>query len=212
MEEKLLFVFAISLVGLFLLILNALLFCLKIKDKESSYKLLTAFLILDAFSEIICNVTGITNPGTNLILSHAHYHLHFIFFSLIYYNLLSVKFKKPMIVTAIILYLSLAYFYAANPQMVYNISPQETLAISIILILYALVYLFETLGKQKRYYYLSLGLILYLTCSSIVFFAGTLNEELILFERPYVDVWVFNSLFFIIYQLLIFKEWKRLTA
>lgn len=211
--EKLLLVFSISLSGLFLLISNAVLFLWKVKNTNFSYKLITIFLVLDAINESICNVTGFTNPGTNLILSHAHFHFHFVFFSLLYYQILSNKFKKVIIYISIIFYILIAYVYVLNTKMLFNISPQETGIISFILIAYALIFLYQSIENQdKKYYNISLGLILYLTSSSIIFFAGTLNQDIVLIEDPYVDIWVFNSIFFIIYQVLIYKEWKRLTA
>jgi hypothetical protein len=48
-----------------------------------------------------------------------------------------------------------------------------------------------------------------LLCSSIIFMSG--NLELVFFYEPYIDIWVFNSILYIIYQLLVFKEWKTLT-
>ena len=46
---------------------------------------------------------------------------------------------------------------------------------------------------------------LYLSCSIAIFLSG--NLELVLIEKPYIDIWVFNSIFYIVFQIFIFREY-----
>jgi hypothetical protein len=50
---------------------------------------------------------------------------------------------------------------------------------------------------------------MYMLSTSIIFLLG--NVELVFIKDPYIDIWVFNSIFFIVYQFLIFKEWRYLN-
>jgi len=39
------------------------------------------------------------------------------------------------------------------------------------------------------------------------------NTDTVIFTEPFVlDLWFFNSLFYILYQFLIYKEWKTLNS
>lgn len=208
MLEKFLLVFIISLIGLFLLIRNFIFFFLYRKGQDVAYKIMMIFLGLDSLNEIICNIYGLTCPGENLIMSHTHYHLQFLFASLLYYNLITTGFRKIIVLVTILFYVFTFYFYYNNPAIIFAINAKEVFLISLILIFYALYYLYTIIDKEQRYVYFSVGLIMYLLCSSVVFFSGDI--ELILCEKPYIDIWVFDSIFIIIYQLLIYKDWKIL--
>ena len=82
----------------------------------------------------------------------------------------------------------------------------EIVSTSLLLVIYALRHLYKTLGEEKQYMYLMTGLIMYLICSCLIFLSG--NYELVFIEDPYIDIWIFNSIFYIVYQALIFTEWN----
>jgi hypothetical protein len=43
-----------------------------------------------------------------------------------------------------------------------------------------------------------------------IFLSG--NTDSVIFTEPFIlDFWFFNSLFYILYQFLIFKEWRSLN-
>jgi hypothetical protein len=69
--------------------------------------------------------------------------------------------------------------------------------------------LYNSLGAERRYFYFAIGLIMYLLCTSIIYMSG--QYELVFVRKPYIDIWVFNSIFFIVYQILLFKEWRMLN-
>jgi hypothetical protein len=209
--EKLYFVFSISLIGLLLLILNAILFTKESKGKNKTYLVLTVYLVTLSVIEIICNYIGLFKPGNNLFLSHFYFNFQFLFLSFFFYQLFkSALLKKVVVFVLILVYSFLAIQYYQKPHIFWEFNIPEILSISFILIGYSLIHLYNTLGEKKLYYYFCIGLIMYLLCSSIIFMSG--KFELVFSQDPYVDIWIFNSLFYILYQIFIFKEWKMIKS
>lgn len=211
LQTNLLFPFAISLLGLGLLIFNSLKFFLTKKNKDKNYQILSWFLVSLAVIEIFCNVMGFLKPGSNIFLSHFSLFLNFALLSYFFYRLIQSPVRKfiPfyfMLVVAII-----AYQNIQNPETFFRFNLFEIISISVALIFYALLFIYENLDKNRGFIYFSIGLIVYFLCSSTIFLSGNLN--LIFVEKPILlDVWIFNSLAFIVYQIYVFKDWKILNS
>lgn len=208
--EDLYLLFSISLIGLFLLILNAFLFVKKIKEKNELYVIITIYLITLSIIESVCNYIGFFRPGNNLFLSHFYFNFQFLSLSYFFYKLFQETIlKKMVIILAATIFLGLGIQYFLKPGLFWEFNLIEILSISFVLIGYSFIHLYNTLDGNKSYYYFCIGLIMYLLCSSIIFMSG--NLELVFFTKPYIDIWIFNSLFYIVYQIFIFKEWKMIT-
>jgi hypothetical protein len=206
-----LLVFSISLIGLFFLIINSILFAKKLTGKDKLYRALTMYLITLSVVETTCNIYGILNPNENLFISHFYFNFQFLFLSFFFYTLFqSSILKKAVIALLVAVWLIIAIQYYHNPALFWQFNLFEILSISFILIGYSLIHLYNSLGEEKKYFYFAIGLIMYLLCSSIIFMSG--NFDLVFCKDPLIDIWIFNSIFYIIYQALIFKEWKILTA
>ncbi len=101
--------------------------------------------------------------------------------------------------------------YFKNPLLYWQFNTFEIGATSVLLIFYCLVYFFKNLKVTHEYFYFCLGLTYYLTSSVLIFLSG--NTEFVFFVKPfYFDIWIFNSLFYILYRFFIFKEWRLLTG
>lgn len=208
--EYLYLLFAVSLIGLLLLVLNSFLFLKERRNQNNLYKTLTVYLVALSIIEIICNYVGFFMPGNNLFLSHFYFNFQFLFLSYFFFKLFENNVLKKIV---IVLYSSISgiliFQYCLNPSLFWKFNLFEILSISFILLGYAFIHLYNSIGEKKVYYYFCIGLISYLLCSTIIFMSG--NLELVFFTDPYVDIWIFNSLFYIAYQIFIFKEWKTIT-
>jgi hypothetical protein len=205
-----LFSFSISLIGLLFLIINTILFVRNktIYSKVSKYFL--AYLVALTFIEIACHVIGFLSPNSNLFISHFYFLFQFLFLSLLFYQLFKNKFIKKGIVLILILQLTILFFiYSSNPQLFWGFNIYEIVSCSSILVIYALLYIFMNFEKEHKYFNFSVGLILYLICSISIFTSG--NLEMVLWEKPYIDIWIFNSIFYILFQYMIFREYKFFT-
>jgi hypothetical protein len=116
---------------------------------------------------------------------------------IVYFNLVSV-----------LLFLSVQYYQ--TPSLYWEFNYFEIGVTSILLILYAVIYFYENIKATYKYHYFCIGLTFYLTSSSLIFLTG--NTQLVFMTEPvYLDIWIFNSLFFILFQILIYKEWVFLV-
>lgn len=202
--------FSISVFGLILLIVNSFLFVKKLAGKDQLYRILTIYLVTLSVVETFCNVIGILKPNSNLFISHFYFNFQFLFLSFFFYKLFnSPILKKLVVITLVVIWGILAVQYYQTPTLFWQFNLFEILSISFILIGYALIHLYNSLGEEKKYFNFSIGLIMYLLCSSIIFMSG--NLELVFYYEPYIDIWIFNSILYIVYQILILKEWKTLT-
>lgn len=207
-----LFPFIVSLIGLFFLLFNGVRFHSTRKNKDTLYRIITIYLILLFIVEFFCNLIGFYKPGQNFYLSHYYFVFQFVTMSLFFYHLFSIRFLKRIVaflLVAVLLFLGIQYF--TNPSIYWQFNMLEIGITSVLLISYAILFLVLNIKNDKsKYFYFCNGLIVYLTSSAGIFLSG--NSDSVIFMKPFMlDFWFFNSLFYILYQFLIYKEWKVLN-
>lgn len=203
--------FSLSLVGLFFLIFNTILFFTKKKVRIKTKKTFLWYLFSLCIIEITCHVIGFLSFGNNFFISHFYFYFQLIFISLLYKDLiLNQIIKKTILIVLVLQTLILAGMYFKNPNSFWEFNVYEIISISLILIIYALYYIFSNLSTEHNYFNFSIGLVLYLACSITIFSSG--NLELVLCKDPYIDIWIFNILFFFIFQVFILKEFLFLQS
>ncbi|MFB9052864.1 hypothetical protein ACFFVB_07190 [Formosa undariae] len=203
---NLVLVYAVSFLGLSFLVLNTVLF---LKDSAVRARVTNTFLtylVALCIIEISCHVIGILYPYSNLFISHFYFVFQFVFMSCLYYKLFKEQRIKCLIVIVFCIeVLVLAWGYYANPQLFWGFNIYEIVSTSFILVCYALLYIFKNLEVEHKYFNFSIGLILYLCCSISIFLSGQL--DMVLYEDPFIDIWIFNSLFYIIFQYMVYREY-----
>lgn len=207
-----LFPFLVSLVGLFFLLINSVCFYKTRKNKDFHYNTLMVYLICLFVNELLCNIIGFYAPGSNFFLSHYYFVFQFVFLSVFFRSLFSnVILRRVILVFLVLVLVLLAIQYYRTPDLYWRFNLFEIGVTSILLVVYALTYLIQNFKNFKaNYMYFANGLIIYLVSSSTIFLSG--NTDSVIFTEPFLlDFWFFNSLFYILYQYLIFKEWKNLN-
>ena len=201
----------ISLIGLFLLFINSILFFSSRKNKDIVYRYIMYYLMIQFAVELCCNIIGILYPNENFFLSHYYFVIQFIMLSLFFFQLFKNKLLKNLVYINLgIVLLILAFQYYQTPSLYWKCNNFEIGATSILLILYSIVYFYENLKESHKYHFFCYGLTFYLMSSCLIFLTG--NTQLVFMTEPfYLDIWIFNSLFFILFQILIFKEWQFLV-
>jgi len=207
-----LFSFIISLIGLFLLLINSVLFFNSRKDKDIVYKYIMYYLMIQFGVELCCNIIGVLYPNENFFLSHYYFVIQFIMLSLFFNKMLiNSVLKKIVFINLVVVLLILGFQYYQSPSLYWKFNYFEIGITSILLILYSFIYFYENIKGTFKYHYFCIGLTFYLTSSCLIFLTG--NTQLVFMEKPiYLDIWIFNSLFFILYQIFIYKEWKLLKS
>lgn len=205
-----LFSFTISLIGLLLLFINSVLFFKSRKDKNVVYKYITFYLLIQFVVELCCHIIGFLYPNENFFLSHYYFVIQFIMLSLFFNQLFKNKLlKKIVYINLGIVLLILCFQYYKRPSMYWEFNIFEIGTTSILLILYSTVYFYENIKESYKYHFFCYGLTFYLMSSCLIFLTG--NTQLVFINEPvYLDIWIFNSLFFILFQILIYKEWQFL--
>ncbi len=206
------FPFIVSLIGLFFLLANAIRFSATCKNRDIMYRMITIYLGLLFCVELLCNIIGFLYPNSNFFLSHYYFIFQFITLNLFFYNSFSNKvFKQIMIIVFVSVLLFLGCQYYKRPSLYWEFNLIEIAITSIPLLFYAFYYIISNLKNVKHdYFYFCNGLIIYLTSSAGIFLSG--NSDSVVFTEPFfLDFWFFNSLFYILYQFLIYKEWRALN-
>lgn len=206
------FPFIVSLIGLFFLLSNAIRFYITIKERDVLYRIITTYLILLFCVELFCHIIGFCYPGSNFFLSHYYFIFQFVVLSLFFYKSFSNKnLKRIVLVLLFLILLFLGFQYFKTPSLYWEFNLIEISITSVPLLLYAFYYIISNFKNVRHdYFYFCNGLIIYLISSAGVFLSG--NIDSVIFTEPFVlDFWFFNSLFYILYQFLIYREWKYLN-
>ncbi|BAP32234.1 uncharacterized protein CHSO_3197 [Chryseobacterium sp. StRB126] len=95
--------------------------------------------------------------------------------------------------------------YIIDPEKYYVFNLFEIFVTSYSLIILALFHLYNILDTEKKYNYISLGLLLYLISSTVIFLSGNLYT--VMNTTLHREIWVFNVVMFIVYQVFIFAEY-----
>lgn len=204
-------VFSLSLSGLLFLIFNTILFFTNKEIRKKTGKIFLTYLLSLCVVEITCHIIGFLSYGNNFFISHFYFYFQLLYISLLYRKLiLNNLIKSVILVILLIQTIILGVLYSTDPNSFWVFNNYEIISISLILITYALYYIFSNLSTEHRYFNFSIGLILYFACSVAIFSVG--NLELVLCKDPYIDIWIFNVIFFIIFQFFILKEYLFLRS
>lgn len=196
----------VSVVGLLFLFINTYLFISNKNVRQNVSKTFVVYLIALSIIELSCNILGTLFLNSNFFISHFYFLFQFAFLSYLYFSLIENKKIKKLIITLfVILCFYIGFGYLLNKASFWEFNSFEIVSTSLLLILYALFFIFSNLEIKHKYFNFSIGLILYLACSITIFLSGKL--ELILCENPYIDIWIFNSLFYILFQYFVFREY-----
>lgn len=193
--------------GYFLLLINFIVFALGLSKKQKSYVIFTVYLFLIVCIQIITLVLRKLGLN-NLFLSHFYFIGQFIMLGLFYFNLITDKFQKKVIkITAILALLSLAIQYSIRPDLFFKFNLYEIFITSFLLLIFATFHFYNMLNGKKMFYYINIGIILYLFGSTILFLVGNLSVTLS--SKYYKVPSRINYILYVIFQLFILVEWKR---
>lgn len=188
--------------------INFLLFVVKFLKLTLPYKIFTGYLFTIIVIQFFTSYLG-RRGMHNLFLSHFYFVLQCLILSVFYYKILKSSFQKKVILISIPLVLiTLGIQYFLKPDLFSKFNLFEIFITSFIIIIFALFHLYNILSEKKDYFYLNLGILFYLFCSSVLFMAGNLIATL---TDNFRDViWKINAVLYIVYQLFIFLEWYRI--
>lgn len=191
--------------GHILLFVNCILLLKGFSANGKPFKIFALYSIAMFFVQLFSLIL-VKNHMQNLFLSHFYFILQLLFLSLFYYHLLKDKFqKKVIIVNSACCLTILSVQYALDWQLFYRFNLLEIFITSLPLIIYAAFHLYNLLNQKKEFYYITIGLLIYLFGSTIVFLSSnlliSLNSSL-----PFKIIYSLNVYLYIGYQLFILYD------
>lgn len=198
-----------SYIGLWVLLINIIIYSIGFVQRGKAYRIFVFYLLslfgIQALTEVLAS-----NDINNHFLATYYLFLSFILLSAFFYYLFSdIKAKKSVVVKYLSFGVSVGLIvqYALFPNMYFEFNSLGLLVTTCVIIVYAVLYLFELLSKKLPFPYVTIGIFIYFLSSSLIFASATtivsFNVEIGSF------IWKINALLFIVYQLLILWEWKK---
>ncbi len=192
--------------GYALLLLNFILYALHYSKQSKVYKIFTGYIFVIVCVQI-ATYTCFRLYNNNLFLSHFYFIGQFIMLSLFYSKLVKGDFQKKVIRIGLILVLStLVIQYTVKPELFLKFNLYEIFITSFLIIIYATFHFYNMLDEKKEFYFINMGVIMYLFGSTILFLVGNLTTN---FSAKFSFItWTLNVILYAIYQLFILYEWK----
>ena len=194
-------------IGNLILICNLILFIRDFRFQNKGFKIFTFYLgiifSIQLGSKILVNL-----HYQNLYLSHFYFIGQFIMLSFFYKNLFKEALQKRMVnIGFVFCLLVLGIQYGLAPSLLFKFNLFEIFITSFLLIIYAAFHFYNMLNSKKEFYYINMGVLLYLFGSIVLFLAGNLMATL----SPKINKipWILNAILFIVYQIFIFVEWRK---
>lgn len=142
----------------------------------------------------------------NLYLSHFYFGLQFLILSFFYYFILKEKFQRKVIIVLLILCLSfLIIQYALDWSLFFKFNLFEIFITSLPLIIYVTFHLYNLLNEKKEFYYINIGLLIYLFGSTVVFLTANLLLSLNTY-KSFDFIYSLNVYLYVAYQLFILYD------
>ena len=194
-------------IGYLILLLNLILFLKGVRNEGKAYKIFTCYLGVIFIVQIVSMIM-MKNHINNLFLSHFYFIGQFILLSFFYINILKEKLQKKVVKFGLCLGLiALGIQYASDVSLFLKFNLFEIFITSFLLILYATFHFYNMLNEKKEFYYINIGVLIYLFGSTILFLVG--NLTIVLSPKMNKITWILNSILYIVYQVFILLEWKK---
>jgi hypothetical protein len=196
-------------IGYFILFLNCIVLLKGFSKNGKPFKIFTVYSLFMFSVQIAAHIL-VKMHMVNLFLSHFYFGLQFLLLSFFYYYLMKESFqKKTILIVLIVCSLLLVIQYLLDWSLFFKFSLFEIFITSLPLITYATFHLYNLLSEKKQFYYITIGLLIYLFGSTIVFLTANLLISIksrVVFEQIYN----LNVYLYVVYQLFILYDLKSL--
>ena len=189
-------------------IINVFVYTITYKKNRNNitYKIFSLYLL----SSVVINMAVITlafHKENNLFLSHYYFIFQFVILSLFYKTL----FKKSQQLLVTLFFIPvvtiLTIQYAISPELYFKFNTTEVFITCFPIIAYSMIHLYNSLNKPPKCMYINIGVLIYLTTSTLIFILG---DYLTSSGNKFANnIWLINKVLYVVYLLLIFTEWWK---
>ena len=193
--------------GILLLATNTIVYFKGFFKNEKAFKIFVIYNAVMLFIQVISLLFSLKGIN-NIFLSHFYFILQFILLSSFYFYLINHTLQKRAILyTSSTVLVILLLQYIIYPDLIYKFNLLEVFLTSFAVILYSTLHLYNMLNSKKTYYYINLGILIYLFGSTVLFLTGNLIAALNSSKNQLT--WTLNAVLYVVYQLFILFEWKK---
>lgn len=192
-------------IGYFILFINCVLLLKGFSTNGKPFRIFAVYSVAMFVVQIASHIM-VKMHMTNLFLSHFYFGLQFLILSFFYYSLLKESVQRKVIVVLLILCLSLLTVqYSLDWNLFFKFNLFEIFITSLPLIIYGTFHLYNLLNEKKEFYYINIGLLIYLFGSTIVFLTANLLLSLKTFDS-FEIIYSLNVYLYVVYQLFILYD------
>ncbi|WP_300979378.1 hypothetical protein [Flavobacterium sp.] len=193
-------------IGYFFMVLNVVLYTVSFFQVKKANGFFMTYLYFAFIMNAIMYVYYILHRS-NLVFMNLFFIGDMVLLGLFYSSILKTKWQKMGVKLSIVTALLFLII-----QIVLNVKQLFTFNLFVIaltctsLVIFAVMHLYNMLTDKKDYYYFTIGLILYLSSSTILYLVGGLTVKLP--DNVKLISWNLNAVLMIVYQLFILYEWN----
>lgn len=194
-------------IGYILLLINCLLCFKSFSRNGKAFKIFTWYCCVMLLIQLAAHVLSVMQIR-NIFLSHFYFIAQFVMLSFFFKEILTEKFQRKVILINLwVCPILIITQYMLDWETFFRFNTFEIFITSLPLIVYAAFHLYNLLNETKTYYYTTIGILLYLFGSTVVFLTSNLLMS-------FHSTWSFKLIFelniylYIIYQLLIGYDLK----
>ncbi|QSW87733.1 hypothetical protein J0383_15775 [Flavobacterium endoglycinae] len=193
--------------GYLILLLNLILYSYSFFRKEKANVFFVCYLAFSftmQFSMELLYHLGIKN----LIVVNLFFIGQMILLGMFYNSLMQIKSQKIFVKSCLavgLLVLTTQLIIDSAEFFKFNLF--EITFTSLLIVVFALLHFYNMLTETKTYYYVTVGIVIYLLASTVLFIIGNLSLGLS-DDLKYLS-WKLNAFLMVIYQLFILYDWIK---
>lgn len=187
-------------------IILAILYGKSFTKKGKAFLFFSLYLLAVSIIQCLSYYVVRIKSEPNLFLFHYYFISQFLFLSLFYYYLIR---RKWIIITIVFVLGILGYQYIDNPSLYYQYNAIGLAITQIVLVLYTIIHLYNSLSQNSDFVIVSSGLLMYLLSSIIIFASGNLVFDLNISEEVSRLLNDLNAVLYLVFQVLVLVEWWR---
>jgi hypothetical protein len=196
------FVYSVYLV----LLVNLILYSFSFFRKEEANAFFVSYLVFSFLMQLSMEVMYHLKLN-NLPVLNVFFIGQMILLGLFYNSVIRIKSQKIFVKISIIFaLLILGVQFTFDPGQFLKFNLFEITLTSLLSVVFALLHLYNMLTEDKKYYNISIGVIIYLLASTVLFLIGNLSFNLS-DDLKYL-IWTLNAFLSLVYQFFILYEWK----
>lgn len=191
-----------------ILLINVILYLKAFFFQDKAFKVFFYYLFVICVIQITNNILGPILHLENLFLSNIYLVGQFLFLS-VFYAILLNSYKIILSILTVI-FIGLIFQYIINTDLFFRYNPIGITITQFSLIIYSVTYLYRSLNLvNSEFLIVNIGLFLYLVSSTLIFASGNLVFNIDIPTKTYDLLFILNAIFYFIFQILIFIEWRK---